>query len=375
MRPTLIAGLFPLLLCVLCACNSTGADGALIDPNAPAALGSLRHARVATPDLAKGERLVYFGSSLSDEHVARLEQDAPNLELVLGLSREEALARANEAHGVDSFYATPEFAAAAPNLAWVQIKSAGVDRYIDTEHLGHNEALALTNLRAVSGPIIADHVFALLLAMTRDLPVHLANRATGTWDRAGSGVFEPVGLAGRTLLVVGLGGIGSEVAKRAKGFGMTVLATRRSEAERPDYVDEQGTADRLDAFLPRADVVVLCVPLTDETTGLMNGERFALLPDGAYLVNIARGKVVDTDALMAALDGGRLAGAGLDVTDPEPLPADHPLWSYPNVIVTPHTAGRGELTLTRLEIMYSENLRRFAAGEPLYNVIDRDAGY
>lgn len=372
MRSNALVGLLSL---VLCACGSTGGDRSPADPNAPAALGSLRHARVATPDVATSERLVYFGSQLSDEHVARLERDAPNFDLVLGLTRDEALARADEAHGVDSFYATPEFVAAAPNLAWVQIKSAGVDRYIDAAHLGRNAALVLTNLRAVSGPVIADHVFALLLTMTRDLPVHVANRATGTWDRAGSDVFEPVGLAGRTLLVVGLGGIGSEVAKRARGFGMTVLATRRSEAPRPDYVDEQGTADRLDAFLPRADVVVLCVPLTDETMSLMNADRFELLPDGAYLVNIARGKVVDTDALIAALDGGRLAGAGLDVTDPEPLPADHPLWSYPNVVVTPHVAGRAELTWTRLEIMYAENLRRFAVGEPLYNVIDRDAGY
>ncbi|MBT8485317.1 MAG: D-2-hydroxyacid dehydrogenase, partial [Phycisphaerae bacterium] len=196
----------------------------------------------------------------------------------------------------------------------------------------------------------------------------------GAWERRGSG-RPRIALQDRTLLVVGLGGIGSEVAKRAKGFGMHVLATRRSLVPPPPYVDEQGTAGDLHRFLPRADVVVLCVPLTPQTEGMIDADELALMPAGSYVVNVARGKVVRTAALLAALESGHLAGAALDVTDPEPLPADHPLWSMPNVIITPHVSGRSALTETRRRGMYLENLRRFATGQSLLNVVDKEAGY
>ena len=177
------------------------------------------------------------------------------------------------------------------------------------------------------------------------------------------------------MLVVGLGGIGSEVARRAHGFDMKVLATRRSRKERPAYVDRQGTAQDLDAMLPLADVVVLAVPLTEETEGMINARTLELMKPGAYLVNIARGKVVDTDALVTALESGKLAGACLDVTDPEPLPADSPLWEMPNVVITPHVASRAALTGERRKDLFLSNLRRFGAGEPLLNVVDLSVGY
>jgi phosphoglycerate dehydrogenase-like enzyme len=177
------------------------------------------------------------------------------------------------------------------------------------------------------------------------------------------------------MFVVGLGGIGREVAQRAKGFGMRVLATRRSAVPPPPYVDQQGTADDLHRFLAEADVVVLCVPLTDETTGMISAEELALMKPGSYLVNVARGRVVVTEALVDALERGHLAGACLDVTDPEPLPAGHPLWTMPNVVITPHVSSRSALTGDRWEALYIENLRRFGAGEPLLNVVDKTAGY
>lgn len=372
----LIGPLAALCALTISACSGTGAaSGAAPDPNAPASFGSLTNAVIATPRLDDDEPLVYFARSLSDEQRAELEASAPNLEVIVGLAPEAALARAEQAHGVDVAYATPEFMAAASNLAWVQVPFAGVDRFVGTEHIGANPSIVLTNLRAVHAPTIADHAFGLLLTLTRDLPVHLANRASGTWDRDGSGRLTPVALPGRTLFVVGLGGIGNEVAKRAKGFGMRVLASRRSAAEAPPWVDELGTADQLHEFLPRADVVVVCVPLTNETEGLFDTAAFDALKPGAFFVNVARGRIVDTDALVAALESGRLAGAGLDVTAPEPLPADHVLWSMPNVVITPHVAGRAELTEQRRGAMYVEQLRRFAAGEALFNVVDRDAGY
>ena len=156
---------------------------------------------------------------------------------------------------------------------------------------------------------------------------------------------------------------------------MTVHATRRSAAAPPAYVDRQGSTEELPELLALADVVVLCVPLTAETRGLIDAEALATMKPGSYLVNIARGPVVDTDALTAALRDGHLAGACLDVTDPEPLPADHPLWAMDKVVITPHMAGRSAVTDERWRQLYLENLRRFAAGEPLLNVVDKDAGY
>jgi phosphoglycerate dehydrogenase-like enzyme len=215
----------------------------------------------------------------------------------------------------------------------------------------------------------------MLLALTRDLPVHLAGRAEGKWLGDGSGQLRPIALQGRTLFVVGLGGIGTEVARRAHGFGMHVIATRRGDDPAPEFVARVGKPADLHAFLAESDVVVLCVPLTPETERLLDARAFESLKPGAYLVNIARGKVVDSEALVTALRSGRLAGACLDVTDPEPLPPTHPLWSFPNVVITPHVAASAELTSERGRALFLENLRRFDAGEPLLNVVDRQAGY
>jgi len=360
-----------LLSLCLCACQSSRSDTATPDESA------LRNSRVVLerPVLpAERSTLTYFAQDLSDEQVREASALAPHVRLVTGLSREEAAARATEAQGVDAFYATPEFLAAAPQLVWVQAQSAGVDRFVGLEAVQGGRVL-LTNLRAVHGPAIADHAFAMLLALTRDLPVHLSGRADGRWDQAGSGELEPVALAGRTLLVVGLGGIGTEIAQRGHGFGMTVLATRRSSDDAPDFVSHVGRPEDLLSLLPQADVVAIAVPLTDETRGLFDAAAFAAMKPGSYLVNIARGKVVDTDALLAALQSGRLAGACLDVTDPEPLPADHPLWRLPNVVITPHVAARAQLTEDRAWELFRENLRRFDAGEPLLNAVDPSAGY
>jgi phosphoglycerate dehydrogenase-like enzyme len=320
-------------------------------------------------------KLVYLAREMSASQRAEITQIAPNVELVVGLSRDEALARASEAHGADVYYATPEFLRAATSLAWVQAHSAGVERYVAIPELRDEDRIVLTNLRGVHGPAIADHAFAMLLALARDLPVHLAGRAQGRWAREGSGELRPIALEGRTLFVVGLGGIGTEIARRGQGFGMRVIATRRSEASAPDFVAKLGAPGDLHAFLAEADVVAICVPLTAETECMFDARAFAAMKRGSYLINVARGKVVDTAALVEALRSGRLAGACLDVTDPEPLPPDHELWRFPNVVITPHVASTAELTDERAWAILRENLRRFDAGEPLLNVVDKRAGY
>jgi len=347
------------------------------NPHAPAAeeIGSLRNARVALPRTPDRTTLTYFTQELSEPHRREVERLAPHLRVIAGLSREQALGRAAEAHAVDASYATPEFLRAASNLVWVQSQSAGVDRYLSVKELVETDRIVLTNMRGIHGPAIADHVFAMLLALTRDLPVHLAGRADGRWNEDGSGVLRPIALKGRTLLVVGLGGIGTEIARRGHGFDMRVLGIRRGDDPAPPFVERVAKPTELLALLPQADVVAIAVPLTAETTGMFDRAAFAAMKPASFLVNIGRGKVVDTDALLAALTSGKLAGACLDVTDPEPLPGDHPLWKLPNVVITPHVSSVAELTDDRRWALFLENLRRFDAGEPLLNVVDKRVGY
>lgn len=362
-------GLASLWIVVGCSAAPAGPT-AEMPAEAPAEAPAERPAEAAAP-AARLEPLTYFTTGLEPEELAELERRAPNVEFV-EVSRTEALARAAEADGADVGLCTEEFLAGAEGLRWVQAWSAGVDRYLGLEGLMENDSIVFTNMQGAHGPAIAEHVFAMLLALTRQLPRHRIAQLDGRWERDGQGMTA---LAERTMLVVGMGGIGTEVARRADAFGMNVLATVRTPREAPPFVDELGVSDELDELLPRASVVVVCVPLTDETRGMIDAERLELLPAGSYLVNIARGPVVDTEALMDALDSGQLAGAALDVTEPEPLPSGHPLYFYENVILTPHVAGVAEVTGDRRWSIFAENVERFSRGEELINVVDKDAGY
>lgn len=335
-----------------------------------AELGSTRGSVVAVRD--PGE-LVYVASSLTEDQLTELASLAPNVRFAVGLEGEALLERALEADGIDAHLCTPELLRRAQKLRWTQAWSAGVDRYVELEELIEREDLVLTNMQGVHGPAIADHAMSMLLAHTRGLRDWFGAMDERAWNRGRA--QEMTALRGRTMLVVGMGGIGSEVASRAKAFGMRVTATVRTARPAPDYVDRLGTADELDELLPEADVVAVCVPLTDETRGMFDAERIARMKPGAYLINIARGQIVDTEALLAALESGHLAGAGLDVTDPEPLPSDHPLWERADVLITPHVAARAEITQDRRWALFRENVRRFGAGEPLLNVVDKEAGY
>ena len=338
-------------------------------------VGSLEGSRVAYPMASGGERvrLRFVAGGLEEAQLAELAAVAPNVEVVVAGSRAEALELAPSAHGVDGRFASAGFVEAAPTLVWVQSPSAGVDRYLGNGPLMEADRIVLTNMRAVHGPAIADHAMAMLLTLTRNMPVHLRNQREGRWGSEDS--RTGIALQGRTMFVVGLGGIGTEIAQRAHGFGMRVIASRRSERERPEFVEYVGKPEELLELLGQADVVAIALPLTPETEGLFDAAAFAAMKEGAYLINIARGSIVDTDALVAALESGRLAGACLDVTDPEPLPAGHALWGRDDVVITPHSASAAELTGERWWAVYKENVRRFGAGEPLLNTVDKAAGY
>ena len=253
--------------------------------------------------------------------------------------------------------------------------SAGVDRCVANPSLHEGEKL-LTNGQRIGSPALAETAIALMMALARGLDVYFTNQKEERWIRSvdlGEGEF--LELEGRTVLVVGLGGIGTQVARRAHGLGMRVMATRGSRREGPDYVDYVGLADETLQLAERADVVINTAPLTDRTRGMFDAAFFKAMKPTAYFVSVGRGASTVTDDLVAALRNGELAGAGLDVTDPEPLPEGHVLWGMPRVIITPHTAGRSDRSRERLFLLVQENLRRYVAGEPLLSVVNIEAGY
>ena len=345
------------------------------DADLPGSTRNARIARVIPPDATDAERaLTFFAANLSDEQIAELRTVAPNVSVIRIASRDEAIARAAEADAIDGRLVSADLLAKADRLVWVHSPSAGVERLVTLPGVKDRASLVLTNARGVHGPAIADHAMGMLLSLTRQLPTYAAAQARHEWARdVPEG--EAIALHGKTMLVVGIGGIGEEIARRAHGFGMRIIATRRSDSPSPAFVERVGKPGDLGAMLPEADVVAICVPLTPETQNLFDAAMIGRMKPGSYLINIARGRIVETDALIAALNDGRIAGAALDVTDPEPLPKDHALWDAPNVLITPHVAADGELTDQRWWALLKENIRRFGAGEPLLNCVDVAAGY
>ncbi len=308
------------------------------------------------------------------ERVAWLQAVAGDAELVAVGSVEEALEALDGAHALLG-PCLPALIEAGTKLEWVQSYSAGVDRCVDSPALGER-GIVLTNAQRLYGPAIAEHVMGMMFMLARGLDVYHLRQAEGRWERGLDDYADSTWeLAGRTLLVVGLGGIGTEIARRAHAIGMKVIATRASSREGPDFVDYVGLANELPELASRADVIVNATPLVPATEDLFDAAFFRAAKEGSYFINIGRGESVVTDDLMAALRSGRVAGAGLDVTDPEPLPADHPLWRMPRVVITPHISARTLGSGERRWLLVRENLRRFVAGEPLLSVVDIGKGY
>lgn len=261
----------------------------------------------------------------------------------------------------------------AENLVWVQIFSAGAERCLTVEEISSGKVL-LTNMQKMSSPAIGEHAVAMALSLARGLVRYGKLMPDGQWRREMNRDPDMFSVSGKTMLVVGLGGIGTAAAKRAHALGMRVIATRNSSREGPAFVDYVGLSDELPKLLGEADIIVNALPLTSSTAGMFDKALLARIKPGAYFINVGRGGTVVTDALVEALESGQLAGAGLDVTDPEPLPSDHPLWQMSNVIITPHVSWAG--ADRRLHhMLLRENIRRYLAGEALLNVVDPARGY
>jgi len=270
---------------------------------------------------------------------------------------------------------TPEQVRAARKLKWVQVISAGVESVLFLS--GGNDLrdsnIILTNNKIVQSPEIADHAMAMLLFLSRHLYEFYADKQREAWQPPNP--FPGIELRGKTAVVIGVGGIGTAIATRANAFGMDVIGVDPEDKPSMPFLKMVVKPDRLDEVIPQADVVFISAPHTPQSHKMMGAREFSLMKQDSYFIVVSRGGLYDMNGLVKALDEKRLAGAGVDVTDPEPLPKGHPLWKFDNVIVTPHIAGRSDHDRERMIDTAKENLKRFVEGKPLINVVDKQKGY
>lgn len=264
---------------------------------------------------------------------------------------------------------------AGKNLKWVGVMSAGVERVLfppDGSSDLRQSSIILTNNKIVQGPEIADHALAMLLMLSRDLYALYDKDRQQIWSPDS---FQGIELNGKTAVVVGVGGIGTQIAVRANAFGMTVIGVDPEDKPFLPFLQRVVKPDEFDDVIPQADVVFLSVPDTPKSHKMMGPHEFELMKKNSYFIAVSRGGIYDIAGLVKVLDEKRLAGAGVDVTDPEPLPKGHALWKFENVIITPHIAGRSDQDAGRMMGTIKENVRRFVAGKPLINVVDKQKGY
>lgn len=292
------------------------------------------------------------GSGPDDAAKERILSDLADVEVMVGTNRLPV-----------------EYFEAAPRLRWFQAMNAGLERLDEAGVL--RRGFAVTSGSGLASSAIAEWVIAAMLALAKQFPRYARHQADHRWERIRGGVA----IEGKTCGILGLGAIGRETARRARALGMRVVASRRTvEGADPDcdallpYSDLQG-------LLAQSDFVVVCLPLTRETTGLIGPEALRTMKPTASLINIARGAIIDQEALFEALRDGTIASAALDVTTPEPLPAESPLWTLPNIIVTPHTSGASDLREGTAGALLLDNLRRYLAGQPLRNLARPELGY
>ncbi|HEY3312306.1 MAG TPA: D-2-hydroxyacid dehydrogenase [Anaerolineales bacterium] len=275
-----------------------------------------------------------------------------------------------------------------PALRWVQFHFAGIDRYLE-EPIFKKPGLQVTTLSGAAAPQMAEHVLAMLLAMSRKLPALITSQKKAEWPKDRFERFEPFELNGKTIGIVGYGSIGRQIARLLHPFGVTILATKRNVMNpHDDGYSFEGQGDphadlvhrlyppqALRSMLKECHIVIVTVPLTRDTENLLNAKNISALKPGGFLVDVSRGGIVNLSDVADLLKSGHLGGAAVDVFPEEPLPASSPLWQTPSLIVSPHISGGSVLYKERALLMFAENLRRYLAGLPLFNIFDPGRGY
>ena len=318
---------------------------------------------------------IFMGSALDDKYEQQLLNISPQITLLKdaeGKDRSEDLKTADIHFGQIG----PEAFAKAENLKWVQSVSAGVEHQVYADFV--KSEVMLTNAKGCYAPAIAEHTMGLLFSLTRQIGNQIRSMQTHHWNRQGA--ESQLEMKNLTMGIVGFGGIGRQIARRARAMDMRIVAADIQgfyQEQIGDICDELFHVHEggLEKLLKQSDVVVSAAPHTPLTEGMFGKAQFAQMKPGAYFINVSRGKLMDTEALMAALESGHLAGAGLDVTNPEPLPEDHPLWDMKNVTITAHISGRSQHSWERLQSVFVENVRRYVYGLEMMNLVDKQAGY
>jgi phosphoglycerate dehydrogenase-like enzyme len=322
--------------------------------------------------------------SVEAERLSKIRNAAGTMAVVNAANEADAVQAIGDA---DAFFGkiTPALLAAARRLRWVQAATASLEHYVFPELVAH--PCVLTNMRGLYSDVIADQVMGYIICFARQIHRYIRNQLAARWEPAGGesqrsnfasgpGTVSAIDrahahLGDMTVGVVGLGNIGSEIARRALAFNMRVLAVDPVQNQPPEGVAALWKPDRLPQLLAESDFVVVAAPHTPQTEKLFRRPQFQQMKRSAYFINIGRGAIVDLADLTAALQAGEIAGAGLDVFEKEPLPADHPLWKLDNVILTPHVAGYSPRIAERHLAVLLENIRRFAGGEPLQNIVNK----
>lgn len=321
--------------------------------------------------------LLAWGYGGLDAQVDALRAAVPGVRLVAATDMAEALREAPDADAIVGFnplICDPQLLEAARELRFLQSLSTGVEHCLDVPAVQRPD-MVVSNARGVDAPAIAEHAISLMLAIAHGMDVFARDNLRTVWDRESQRDMQMQVLTGKTLLITGLGSIGTQVAWRAAGLGMRVVATREGDGPRPDFVSYIGQPGEMLELARTADVVVNCLPLTPATKELFGAEFFAIVKPSLLFVNVARGESVVNEELIRALDERRIEAAGLDAVDPEPLPADHPLWQARRVFITPHIASATDLPTEERWLLLTENLRRYIAGGRVLQPVDVRRGY
>jgi len=311
---------------------------------------------------------ILISFDLSQEHVERIQSCLPEIDIRKSSDPRVLLSEIRDAEVLLAGRFNSEMFAVAEKLRWVQAVAAGVDRFLFDNFV--SSGVILTNARGVHPAQVSDHALALVLAFSRKLDKFMRSQFEKKWTR-----LECEELQRKVIGIVGLGAIGREIARKAKCFGMKVVALDKNVATPPSFVDGLLKPPALPTLLRQSDFVVLSVPLTKETEGLIGERELTAMKRDAILINVSRGRIVQEEALVKALKENKIGGAGLDVFEKEPLPSSSDLWAMENIIVTPHVAGSTPHYWSRVCDIFCENLKRYASGQPLINMIDKKAGY
>lgn len=315
------------------------------------------------------EENVVVTEGFTQEYLDRIQAVSEDIDIVAPQSVKETQREIGDTEVVFGDF-TREMFNEARELKWVQSIGSGIDGVLFDEFVESD--VILTSAKGTVGTHLADHAWALLLALTRGIHTALREKNWRVRMPIRARSWE---LAGMTMGIFGLGGTGVEVARRALGFGMRALALDTEDVKKPPFVEDVWAPDRFYELLEESDVVVICLPLTDETRGIFDAKAFRHMRNHALLINVTRGDIVDGPALLDALESGEIGGAELDTSPGEPLEDDHPLWNMENVVVTPHTAGGSPVRVARIVDVFCDNLRRYLGGKQLTGVIDKRKGY